>query len=71
MFGGRGIYQLPLSTTLGGLRQPIFKLQREFHLMPTNDASVNTAPQTESALGREAVVRKFQPVFGRLGVDAC
>jgi hypothetical protein len=49
VFGRRGIYQLPLSTTLGGLRQPIFKLKREFQLMPTIDASVNTAPRTKSA----------------------
>jgi hypothetical protein len=39
--GGRGIYQLPLSTTLGGLWQPI--LQRDFQLIPTNNASVNAA----------------------------
>ena len=32
---------------LEGLWQPTFKLQRDFLLMPTNDASVNPGPQEQ------------------------
>ena len=44
-FGGREVYLLPFSTTVGGLRQPTLKLQR----MPTHDASVNPGYKAKPA----------------------